>query len=168
MSLKKLPFISSVQLARIDDSQVIPTALFYEGKKAHVGRDARDKCTSPELLIEDFKIELGNNDPDRLVSRSTLSNAARRTPAGLAKDFFEEALRKINGWLASQGLAVPTRILIAEPLSLGGSELAAEHGSPITGNRSRRPFTASLRRSISCRSPSRYFSITAMDFGTQV
>ncbi|RWI04388.1 molecular chaperone [Mesorhizobium sp.] len=126
MSLKKLPFISSVQLARIDDSQVIPTALFYEGKKAHVGRDARDKCTSPELLIEDFKIELGNNDPDRLVSRSSLSNAARRTPVGLAKDFFEEALRKINGWLASQGLAVPTRILIAEPLSLGGSELAAE------------------------------------------
>ena len=126
MSLKKLPFISSVHLARIDDSQVIPTALFYEGKRPHVGRDARERCTSPEFLVEDFKIELGNNDPDRLVSRSALTNVPRRTPVGLAKDFFEETLKKINGWLALQGLAVPTRILIAEPLSLGGSDLAAE------------------------------------------
>ncbi|MBZ9797764.1 Hsp70 family protein [Mesorhizobium sp. ES1-4] len=126
MSLKKLPFVSSVQLARIDESHVIPTALFYEGKKPHVGRDARERCTSPELLIEDFKIELGNNDPDRLVSRSSLTNVPRRTPVGLAKDFFDETLKKINGWLASQGLPVPTRILIAEPLSLGGSELADE------------------------------------------
>lgn len=126
MSLKKLPFISSVQLARIDESYVIPTALFYEGKKAHVGRDARERCTSPELFIEDFKIELGSTDPDRIVSRSSITNIARRTPVGLAKDFFDETLRKINGWLATQGLPMPTRILIAEPLSLGGSDLAAE------------------------------------------
>jgi hypothetical protein len=44
----------------------------------------------------------------------------------LAKDFFDEALRKINEWLQVEGFALPNKILIAEPLSLGAGSLANE------------------------------------------
>jgi hypothetical protein len=122
-----MPFISSVKLARIDDSYIIPTALYYQGKEPHVGRDARENCPSPDLLVEDFKLELGTTDPDGPVRRSSVTeNTPRQTPVGLAKDFFEETLRKINAWLEVQGLALPSRILIAEPLSLGGTDVATE------------------------------------------
>src|SRR4051812_20827969 len=112
-----MPFISSVQLARIDDSYVIPTTLYYDGRKPLVGRDAQELCKAPELLVEEFKIDLGVIDPDSSVRRPTITdNTPRQTPVGLAKDFFDETLRKINGWLDIQGLASPTKILIAEPL----------------------------------------------------
>jgi hypothetical protein len=127
MSLKKTPYISSVKLARIDDSYIIPTAIFYESKKPLIGREARERCSSPELLVEDFKIELGKIDPDSTVRRSTITeNTPRQTPVGLAKDFFDETIRKINTWLELQGLALPQRILVAEPLSLSGSDVADE------------------------------------------
>jgi hypothetical protein len=40
MSLKKMPFISSVQLIRIDGSTVIPTTLYYHDKKPLAGKQA--------------------------------------------------------------------------------------------------------------------------------
>lgn len=127
MSLKRMPFISAVQLARIDGSNVIPTALYYDERKPLVGREALGRCPSPELLVEDFKLDLGRSDPDAQVHRPGLRDATpRRTPVGLLKDFLEETLKKITQWLDVQGLAVPTRILIAEPLSLGGNSVADE------------------------------------------
>ncbi|MHB2264796.1 Hsp70 family protein [Aliihoeflea sp. PC F10.4] len=123
MSLKKIPFISSVKLARVDESHIIPTALYYEGKKAFAGKEAKDRCPGPEYLIEEFKVALGSTDPDALERRSNVAgNTPRRTPVGLAKDFFDETLRKVDGWLDVNGLTKPTRILIAEPLSLGGDQ----------------------------------------------
>jgi len=125
MSLRKMPFISSVKMAKIDGSYVIPTSLYYEGTKPRIGTEARDKCPSPDLLVEDFKIELGTVDPDE-APRRTQSNSPRRTTLGLAKDFFDASLEKINQWLEAQDLALPTRILIAEPLALAGTNTASE------------------------------------------
>jgi hypothetical protein len=127
MSLRKLPFIQSVKLATIDESDVIPTTLYYEQGRPFIGRDAREKCISPELLIEDFKVELGRIDPDNPVRRSSSADKSpRRTALGLAKDYFEEALRKLDTSLALQGLVAPNKILIAEPLSLADSDKATE------------------------------------------
>lgn len=99
MSVKKLPFIQSVRLATIDESEVIPTTLYYDQGRALIGRDARDKCLSPELLIEDFKVELGKIDPDNPVRRSTAADKSpRRTALGLAKDFFDEALFEFDNF----------------------------------------------------------------------
>ena len=128
MSVRKLPFIQAVKLATIDESEVIPTTtLYYDQGKVFIGRDARDKCSSPELLIEDFKVELGKVDPDNPVRRSTAAEKSpRRTALGLAKDYFEEALKKLETSLALQGLVPPKKILIAEPLSLADSDKANE------------------------------------------
>ena len=124
---RKLPFISSVQLARIDDSYIIPTSVYYENRKPLVGRDAVERCPSPEMLIEEFKIDLGTFDPNSTARRpEATENTPRRTPVGIAKDFFDETLKKINEWLSIQGLSLPSKILIAEPLSLSGNDMATE------------------------------------------
>jgi molecular chaperone DnaK (HSP70) len=127
MLVRKLPFIQSVKLAAIDESEVIPTTLYYDQGRVFIGREAREKCTSPELLIEDFKLELGRLDPDNPVRRSgSAEKSPRRTALGLAKDYFDEALKKLETALALQGLVAPKKILIAEPLSLADSDKATE------------------------------------------
>ena len=56
MSTQKIS-ITTVQLAAIDEGEVVPTILYYDQGRPYIGKEAREKCTSPELLIEDFKIE---------------------------------------------------------------------------------------------------------------
>ena len=127
MALRKTTWIRRVNLALIDNSTVVPTVLYYdEQKQPFVGAEARERC-SPEFLVEDFKLELGAVDPGTVAGRSpSTTSSARRTGVGLAKDFFDETLKKVNNWLQIQGLSLPTKILIAEPLSLGSGNLADE------------------------------------------
>jgi hypothetical protein len=49
MSLKKMPFISSVKLASVDDSFIVPTTLYYDDRKPLAGREALERCPPPEL-----------------------------------------------------------------------------------------------------------------------
>lgn len=128
LSLKKSPFISAVTIAPIDGRTVIPTQIFYdENKRAHIGYDARDRCDTPELLFENFKIELGEHNPDDVTKKTVqLPNAPRNTVAGIAQDFFRGLLGKVDQWLEVQGRARPKSILIAEPLSLGGTDMHRE------------------------------------------
>jgi len=101
--------------------------LYYDDKKRpFVGTEARE-LGSPEFLVEDFKLELGAVDPETVAgSSASIAASGRRTGVGLAKDFFDETLKKVNNWLQIQGLSLPTKILIAEPLSLGSGSLADE------------------------------------------
>lgn len=146
--MKKVPFISAVKLARADDSHIVPTTLYYDGKKAYAGREARERSPRPELLIEEFKIALGNTDPDAIDRRSLNTDKSfRRTSVGLAKDFFDETLRKVEAWLDVHGLTKPTRILIAEPLALGGDFPASE------------AWLANYRKSIKRLLPSRFVEV---------
>ena len=75
---------------------------------------------------------------------ASADRSPRRASVCLAKDFFEQTLRKVEDGLRMHGLAIPTRILIAEPLSLGGNELASE------------AWLANYRRSIRRALPSRF------------
>lgn len=128
MSTKKLPFISSVSLVQIDGRNVVPTAIYYDKeRRAHIGQEARELCESPEHLLEDFKIELGQHDPDAVTKRSVQSShAPRSTVAGIVQDFFRELLAKVNEGLEQQGRPLPKSILIAEPLALSGTNMAEE------------------------------------------
>lgn len=128
MSLKKSPFISAVTIAPIDGRTVVPTQIYYDSnRKAYIGYDARERCDTPELLFENFKIELGEHNPDDVTKKTVrLPNAPRNTVAGIAQDFFRALLGKVDQWLEVQGRARPKSILIAEPLSLGGTNMHRE------------------------------------------
>jgi hypothetical protein len=127
MAIQKTTWIRRGSLAPVDDTTVVPTVLYYDEKKRpFAGIEARERC-SPEVLVEDFKLQLGDVDPESAAGRTRFpATTTRRTPVGLAKDFFDETLKKINNWLQVQGLSLPTKILIAEPLSLGSGRPADE------------------------------------------
>lgn len=122
MALQKLPFIRSVQLALVDGRAVTPTLIFYpKGKKPLIGTEAREASPSPEFLIEDFKVELGRHDPDKITRRSTSSAITPRiTAVGVAQDFFDTLLGKLESSLNTLGRPLPKNIIVAEPISLSG------------------------------------------------
>jgi hypothetical protein len=129
LSAKKLPFISSVNLVQIEGRGVVPTAIYYSSdRQAYIGQEARERCDSPERLLEDFKIELGQHDPDAVTKKTAKSpHTHRSTVVGITQDFFRELLTKVNGWLELQGRPLPKNLLIAEPLALAGTEMADEN-----------------------------------------
>ena len=106
------------------DNSVTPAYKFQHPsghpRKPYAGRQAEERCRSPELLIEDFKLELGKEDLNAPSRRSTPPRHTQRlTTVGLGKDFFDQILGKMSRWLEAQGQPLPKRILVAEPLSLG-------------------------------------------------
>lgn len=132
LSAKKSPFISSVSLVQIDGRTVVPTAIYYGAdRRAHIGFDARERCDAPERLLEDFKIELGQHDPEAVTKRSAKASGTHRlTVAGITQDFITELLAKVNSWLELNGRPLPKNLLIAEPLALAGTEMADENWLP--------------------------------------
>lgn len=129
MSTRKLPFISSVNLVPVDGRNIVPTTIFYDAeKRAHIGFEAREKCSAPEQLVEDFKIQLGQHDPDVVTKRSaTSASAPRGTVAGIGQDYFRALFAKVNAAVERQGRPLPRSLLIAEPLALSGTEMAEEN-----------------------------------------
>ena len=128
LSTTKLPFVSSVNLVQIDGRNVVPTTIFYDSdKRPHIGFEAREICHAPEQLLEDFKIQLGQHDPDAITKRSAgTAHSPRNTIAGVTQDFFRALLVKVNNTLERQGRPLPKSVLIAEPLALSGIDMAEE------------------------------------------
>lgn len=125
MADKRELFIHTPKMVDIDGRTNIPTVLLYEGNKHYIGQLALDKgCSSPDLLNEDFKIELGNQDPTK--RRFETASGHLRSAAGLAKDFIDQALELSKRWLQERGLSMPQRILIAEPLAMGKAQRVNE------------------------------------------
>lgn len=129
MSTRKLPFVSAVNLIQVDGRNVVPTAIYYDSeKKAHIGFEARERCGAPEQLLEDFKIQLGQHDPDAVTKRSAATaGAPRSTVAGITQDFFRALLAKVNVALERQGRPLPKSLIVAEPLALSGIDMAEEN-----------------------------------------
>lgn len=123
MSSKKDIFITAVQLTLIDGARTVPTAVYYDDGNPVIGHEALDHPALTEHLRDDFKIELGMKDPIALASKRTRSDGTPlRSPIGTAKDFCDGVLSKLAIELERHGEPYPKRILIAEPLSLGGGE----------------------------------------------
>jgi len=77
-------FINSVKQIQIAESSIIPTVLYYSSSGPIVGRDAFDACEEETLLREDFKVELGSNDPGKL-SQLKASSEGRRSIIGIRR-----------------------------------------------------------------------------------
>ena len=127
MAQKKNFLVSAVQLVRIDGYRTIPTAVYYGDRQPIVGNDVWDELDSSARTKDNFKIELGQKDPSSLAKKANNTvPGSSRTPIGITKTFCDQVLSNVGREIESQGNSYPKRILIAEPISLAGSETASD------------------------------------------
>lgn len=115
-------FVNGVRQVRVDGSTTVPTIVRYEGGRALVGADALQGCKNPSDLREDFKVEIGNEDPSKLAQRV----AGARSVLGIAKDFTDRLIVSALESIDRDGRARPTKILVAEPLALSSASVPHE------------------------------------------
>jgi hypothetical protein len=126
MAQKEL-FINSVRPVRIDGQTVVPTVVLYQGTAYQIGHEAIENAGQLADLREDFKVEIGSAAPAKLAQRqSSDGNSRGRSTLGIAKDFIDSVLERAITVIERQGYEKPSRILVAEPLSLSQDDLATE------------------------------------------
>ena len=124
MKQAKELFINSVRQIRVQGDTVIPTVVLYKDGRTYAGIDALENCEEASDLREDFKVEIGNDDPIKLAQRQIgAGNSSRRSILGLAKDFIDYVMAQGLSAIERQGFDCPSRILIAEPLALANSQV---------------------------------------------
>ncbi len=117
--------INGVRQVRVHGNATIPTVVRYEGGKPLVGVEALQDCENPSHLREDFKVEIGNEDPLKLAQRTGIgTTTAGRSILGIAKDFTDQIINIALEKIAQDGSAKPTKILVAEPLALAGASVS--------------------------------------------
>ncbi|MGH6678211.1 MAG: hypothetical protein ACREDL_04555, partial [Bradyrhizobium sp.] len=117
-------FINAVCQVKVYGGSSIPTVVRYAGGRPLVGAEALQGCENPSELREDFKIEIGNEDPLKLAQRTGAGAAVfGRSILGIAKDFTDQVISVALDEIAKQGSARPTKILVAEPLVLAGASV---------------------------------------------
>jgi hypothetical protein len=121
MQQKEL-FINSVRQIRIDGQTVIPTVVLYKEKECHIGHEAIENCDHLAELREDFKVEIGGAAPIKLAQQPSQG----RSTLGIAKDFIDALVSRALSAIERQGFERPSRILVAEPLSLSQERLVSE------------------------------------------
>ena len=114
-------FVNGVRPVSVHGSSTVPTVVRYEGSKALVGVEALQGCENPSHLREDFKVEIGNEDPLKLAQRAGTTG---RSILGIAKDFTDRIVGIALEKIAQEGSAKPTKILVAEPLALAGASVS--------------------------------------------
>ncbi|MET1045386.1 MAG: hypothetical protein ABWX70_01575, partial [Hyphomicrobium sp.] len=119
-------FINSVRQIRIDGQTVIPTVVLYKDKSFQVGHDAVENCDDSSDLREDFKVEIGSAAPIKLAQQPGAGATLGRSTLGIAKDFIDSVVTRALETIERQGFEKPSRILVAEPLSLSHERLASE------------------------------------------
>jgi hypothetical protein len=125
MQQQKELFINSVRQVRLDGHTVVPTLVLYKDRSLYTGFSAIDNAVRPADVKENFKIELGMDDPIKLAQiKSRLGAAPLRSTLGIAKDFMDGAVGEALLTIERQGLKRPPRILVAEPLSLAQDRVA--------------------------------------------
>lgn len=79
MTVKTQLFINSINMVEIDGRTNIPTVLYYEKGRYHIGYDAHDSAESANLINENFKLELGKQDP-AVINRRQFATGSGETP----------------------------------------------------------------------------------------
>jgi hypothetical protein len=122
---RKELFVNSVRQIRLDGHTVVPTVVLYKDGSYHTGFSAFENAAKPADVRENFKIELGIDDPVKLAQTKWVSGVnQRRSTLGIAKDFMDRVVGDALLSIERQGFKRPSRILVAEPLSLAQDRVA--------------------------------------------
>jgi hypothetical protein len=113
--------VHRTRMVELQGRQCVPTALLYEqnSSRPKFGFDALANATTPALLNENFKLQVGNINPDNEVlnrKRFRCADQQGRSAMHLTTDFFGCLLDAANSWLDNENYARSTHILISEPL----------------------------------------------------
>jgi hypothetical protein len=126
MAQKEL-FINSVRQIRLPEGIIIPTVVYYDGKTPYVGIEALERCDDAANLREDFKVQLGNAEPLKLAKPGSSLGEGRRSVLGICKDFIDCVFDKALAVVETTGCERPTRVLVAEPISINKDQVANEN-----------------------------------------
>jgi hypothetical protein len=135
--MEKEFFIHAVQMVEVEGSANIRTVLLYRpGNKVLIGSAAIEEADSPDQLNEDFKVDLGEIDPESKAPRTPFFTAlgTPKSAAGLTADFLHEVIKHTRTWMTGRGLATAASILLAEPLALQDELVSAEWLSNYRSN----------------------------------
>ena len=115
--------VLSIAMPEVQGSTTIPTAVSYGNGRnpdTFIGHEALQKCTGPQYLNVEFKLDLGTAAPLELSKqRQRVSeDDFRRSPIGIAQDFFHESLSNVDAWLEDKNRPSISHALIAEPVRL--------------------------------------------------
>jgi molecular chaperone DnaK (HSP70) len=123
MPTNKSLLINSIKLVEVDGKTNIPTVICYENDRPSIGYDALSKGDSSDYLIENFKLELGNQDPS-VKNRKEFSTGkfSSKSAHALTNDFMDLILKKAENWIETVGCKKAVRILVAEPIAMDEKE----------------------------------------------
>jgi len=121
-------FITSIPMVELQNDTHIPTVVFYgEQNKISIGYEAKaaSKEVGHELLNEDFKIDIGKDDPSHGASkrRFPTANGISKSAGEITGDFLDQLLRKVREWLPAGPSEENAGIVIAEPLTMQGVDV---------------------------------------------
>jgi molecular chaperone DnaK (HSP70) len=131
MATPKSLLINSIKMVEVDGKTNVPTVICYEKDRPSIGYDAFSNEESSDYLIENFKIELGNQDPSA-KNRNEFSTGkfSSKTAHALTNDFMDLVLRKAESWIEIVGCKKAARILVAEPIAMGEKETVKANWLP--------------------------------------
>lgn len=123
MAVNKELFINSVKLVTVSDRTNIPTVLFYEKEAVNFGYDAIERASSLDLVNENFKVELGKEDISNIHRRQFQTGSGQtRSAHALCNDFVKSTIKEVDNWVLARGLTRASRVLVAEPIALNGTQ----------------------------------------------
>jgi len=125
LSVHRDIFINSVKLLELNGQRSIPTAIKYVGNKRQIGFEVFENESSSASIFNNFKIGLGTTDQSKFrIAGNT--QTPFRSLQGIASDYFFEVLNDAEKSLKGHGKSLPEKVLIAEPLSLSGTDTKQE------------------------------------------
>ena len=126
--MEKDYFISALQMFETEGSANIPTVLYYDRSQRVLIGSAALAEGSAEDLNEDFKVDLGNIDPDSKKPRTPFFTASGvpKSAAELTADFLNTLIKDVRKWMDKAGMTGAPSILLAEPLALEGESVSSE------------------------------------------
>lgn len=106
-------------MLEVDDRQNVPSVVLFSKEGSHIGYGAIESAVDATDLNENFKLSLGESAPSRLdPPKFDTGDGRQRSAHEITKVYIESLLKAVSPWIASKGLTVAKRVLVAEPLAL--------------------------------------------------